>query len=132
MAVFNKIKSFCTWRFYISFHEAGGVGGKNKSIYLYLCLHSSNDSHLVFSPLFPAGELEKQQGTKAPLLKTNGAQLELRSNQGSPAGVCSSPLRLKPGQTGCSYLNETEIVVINVCPGNQDEKHNAVEVSAQS
>uniref|UniRef100_H3D0D2 IQ motif and SEC7 domain-containing protein 3 n=1 Tax=Tetraodon nigroviridis TaxID=99883 RepID=H3D0D2_TETNG len=34
-------------------------------------------------------ELEKQQGTKAPSLKTNGAQLELRARQGSPAGSLS-------------------------------------------
>ncbi|XP_029681477.1 IQ motif and SEC7 domain-containing protein 3 isoform X2 [Takifugu rubripes] len=31
-------------------------------------------------------ELEKQQGSKAPSLKNNGAQLELRGRQGSPSG----------------------------------------------
>uniref|UniRef100_H2US12 IQ motif and SEC7 domain-containing protein 3 n=1 Tax=Takifugu rubripes TaxID=31033 RepID=H2US12_TAKRU len=36
-------------------------------------------------------ELEKQQGSKAPSLKNNGAQLELRGRQGSPSGVCSNP-----------------------------------------
>uniref|UniRef100_H2US11 IQ motif and SEC7 domain-containing protein 3 n=1 Tax=Takifugu rubripes TaxID=31033 RepID=H2US11_TAKRU len=32
-------------------------------------------------------ELEKQQGSKAPSLKNNGAQLELRGRQGSPAAL---------------------------------------------
>lgn len=47
--------------------------------------------YLFFYPLFPAGELEKQQGTKAPSLKNNGAQLELRGRQGSPSGGGSTP-----------------------------------------
>lgn len=33
-----------------------------------------------------AGELEKQQGTKNLSLRTNGAQMELQSKQGSPTG----------------------------------------------
>lgn len=65
-------------------------GGKNKlSISICVCVcHGGDDSKLVSSPLFPVGELEKQQGSKAPSLKNNGAQLELRARQGSPPGVC--------------------------------------------
>lgn len=111
------------------------MGGKNKpSISICVCTLVTAVMILVlfFLFFFPAGELEKQQGAKAPSLKTNGAQPELRSSQGSPAGGCSHPLRRKPARTGCSFLKETKIVFLAVCPGNQDERHNAVEVSAQS
>lgn len=41
---------------------------------------------IIFDLVFSAGELEKQQGSKAHSLKNNGTQLELRSKQGSPSG----------------------------------------------
>lgn len=46
---------------------------------LLSCPHSSLDVCL-------AGELEKQQGAKTLSLRTNGAQMELQSKQGSPTG----------------------------------------------
>lgn len=75
---------------------------------LYLCLRSVMAVMIlicrVFFSLLPEGELEKQQGTKAPSLKNNGAQLELRGRQGSPSGGCLARARPKPGWTGSSYL----------------------------
>lgn len=89
--VFNERNNFERGGFISVFVKPGGEGGGVKinrlSLFLSVLCHGRNDSHLVFFLLFPAGELEKQQGTKAPLLKNNGAQLELHGRQGSPAGV---------------------------------------------
>lgn len=52
---------------------------------LYLC---GDYVDVCFCLLLSAGELEKQQGSKAHSVKNNGTQLELRGKQGSPSGVC--------------------------------------------
>lgn len=91
-AVFNKNNSFQRGGLisvFMKLGEGGGLKIDHLSLFVSALGHGRNDSHVGFIlSLFPAGELEKQQGTKAPSLKSNSAQLELRGRQGSPAGVC--------------------------------------------
>lgn len=132
--VFNKVNNSERGGFICVFMErAEGEGGKNKpSISICVCALIAAMILISFPLLlFPAGELEKQQGSKAPSLKNNGAQLELRGRQGSPSGACSCACTCaaKAGPRGFFASK----LLFNLCPGNQDERsgHNAVEVSAQ-
>lgn len=102
------------------------------SLFVSALCHGNNDSHLVFSPFVPCRGTGKAAGNQGALAENQRRSAGAAQQPGLSGRCVFKPAAAKARPNRVLYLNETKIVVINVCPGNQDERHNAVEVSAQS